>query len=93
MFVHLVGLCAVLEEGMYAPSAARVLVAVVRQREDFPVLRRSRGPGELTLLHVRGAHDLRDYERRATEWAGAVWRAWTDHHGVIRDALTAATRR
>ena len=92
VFVHLVGLCAVLERGLYAPHATAVRRTVVAQHDDFPVLRRSGGPGKLTLLHMSGARDRQDYERRAREWADAVWRAWADHHAAIRAALAAATR-
>jgi hypothetical protein len=58
-----------------------------RAFDDYPVLERTRGQGELTLLHVVRAAELEDYERRAREWAQAVWDAWSDHHARIRAAL------
>jgi hypothetical protein len=87
VFVHLVGLCAVLERGVYPPQATGLLRRALRAFDDYPVLERTRGPGELTLLHVAGAAELEDYERRAREWAQAVWDAWSDHHARIRAAL------
>jgi hypothetical protein len=40
---------------------------------------------------MQGARDLPDYERRAHEWADAVWRSWADQHLLIRAQLAAAT--
>jgi hypothetical protein len=34
-----------------------------------------------------GANDLDDYERRAREWAAAVWGSWSDQHKLIRAEL------
>jgi hypothetical protein len=91
VFMHLVGLCAVLERGARTDYATRLLGAVVARQDDFPLLRRSGGPGEITVLHMQGAHDLADYERRAHAWADAVWRSWADQHHLIRTELAAAT--
>jgi hypothetical protein len=38
-------------------------------------------------LHMVGADDLDDYERRAREWAAAVWCSWSAQHELIRTAL------
>jgi hypothetical protein len=38
-----------------------------------------------------GATDLVENERRAIEWATAVWDSWSAHHGVIRAPLRDAT--
>jgi hypothetical protein len=54
------------------------------------VASRSRGPGSLTVLHMVGARDLADYERRAREWGAAVWQSWSGEHDRIRTALLAA---
>jgi hypothetical protein len=91
VFVHLVGLCAVLEQGISAAWATKLLGAAVARHDDFPVLRRSGGPGAFTVLHMVGAHDLSDYEGRAREWAEAVWRTWAEEHDRIRAALAATT--
>lgn len=57
------------------------------------MLRRSSGPEELTVLRVMEPRDLSDYEQRATTWATAVWRAWSEQHGVIRAALASVPGR
>jgi hypothetical protein len=90
VFVHLAGLCAVLELKIEPNCATDVLRRVLQAREDFPLLSRQNGPGELTVLHLVGASDLDDYQHRARAWASAVWAAWESHHARIRDAVTAA---
>jgi hypothetical protein len=58
------------------PDVTKLLGRVLRHRAgDFPILARTGGSGPLTVLHVIGAADLDDYERRALEWATAVWDA------------------
>jgi hypothetical protein len=37
-----------------------------------------------------GAADLEDYERRAREWAAAVWGSWSAQHELIRREVGAA---
>ena len=88
VFVHLVGLCAVLEHDLPQPFATRLLGQLIwRRHRDFPILLRIDGPGSLTVLHMLGADDLVDYERRAREWAAAVWWSWSAQHELIRAAL------
>ena len=67
-----------------------LLGTVVACHDDFPPLRRSNSPGRLTVVHMHGARDLADYERRARGWAEAVWRSWADQHDLIRAELAAA---
>ncbi len=50
----------------------------------FPL--RTEGPSALTVLHMLGAGDLGDCERRTREWAAAVW-CWSGQHELIRAAL------
>lgn len=88
VFVHLAGLCAVLELKIEPNHATGVIQRVLQARDDFPVLPRANGPGELTVLHLVGASDLDDYQSRALAWASAVWAAWENHHALIRDAVT-----
>ncbi len=88
VFVHLAGLCAVLELKIEPNHATDVLRRVLEAHDDFPVLSRENGPGELTVLHLVGASDLDDYQHRAEAWASAVWAAWESHHALIRDAVT-----
>lgn len=89
VFVHLVGLCAVLEHGLAHPYVTKLLGQVLRRRQgDFPSLARG-GPGPLTVLHMIGTADLCDYERRAREWSIAVWKSWNAQHTLIQTELDA----
>lgn len=88
VFVHLVGLCAVVEHRLPHTYATKLLGQVIRRRGgDFPVLQRTEGAGALTVLHMVGSTDLADYERRAREWAAAVWASWSAQHELIRSEL------
>ena len=87
VFAHLAGLYALLELGLPAKRATNVLGRVVDGRDDFPILRRDAGPGELTVLHLLNARDQADYDRRVHQWAHAVWRAWDKQHAVIAAAV------
>lgn len=89
VFVHLVGLCAVLEHDLAHPYVTKLLGQVLRRRRgDFPILVRTEGPGPLTVLHMTAADDLEDYERRAREWAKA-WESWNAEHALIQTELDA----
>jgi hypothetical protein len=90
VFVHLVGLCARLEHHAHNDLVRDLFRRVLASRSDFPVLSRSSGPGVRTVLHMVGASDVTDYERRAYEWATAVWKSWSGEHRRIRHALRAA---
>jgi len=85
VFVHLVGVCAVLERGADAKRATQALRRALSGRPDFPVLARVGGPGELTIVSLRGASDLDDYTTRATRWAHSVWASWAEYHPQIRE--------
>lgn len=82
-----------LEHDLPQPPCGTCSRACFKQQSDFPVLMRSHGTGTLTVLHVIDASDLADYERRAHEWAQAVWESWTSEHERLRLALDAASAR
>jgi hypothetical protein len=90
VFVHLVGLCAVLERHLPPARVIDVFRRVLRGRDDFPLLERASSPGAPTVLHLVGARDLADYEGRARAWASAVWETWADQRPVIRSVLDSA---
>jgi len=90
VFVHLAGLCAVLELQLPPSSVINVLRRVLQQRRDFPVLARGDGPGELTVLDLVDVRDLTEYDRRAQAWARSVWQTWEQHHALIRSAVRSA---
>ncbi len=89
VFVHLVSLCAVVERGSSPSRSPDVLRAALARHRDFPVLRRARGPGEVTVLSVTGATSVDDHDAGARRWASAVRVSWHEDHGAIRAALDA----
>lgn len=93
VFVHLVGLCAVLERHLPPAQETDVLRRVLQSREDFPLLLRDDGPGDLTVADLVGARDLADYEDRAQAWGQAVWRSWAPEHARIREVVIGALPR
>lgn len=94
VFIHLVGLCAAVERGWPRQYPVWLLGEVIRRHHgQFPILERADGPGALTVLHMVGAADHADYERRALEWARAVWAGWRVHHELVRAELRAVLRR
>ena len=87
VFVHLVSLCAVVEREASPSRSPDVLRAVLARQTAFPVLRRTRGPGSLTVLSATGAPSVEDHDARVRAWAEAVWASWREHHPTIRAAL------
>lgn len=89
---HLVGLSCTFDEGIAGKNVARVLGTVFPDKRDIPPLEPIPPLGALTVAHVHAAANLEQHAARATEWARAVWQAWSPHHPRIR-ALRAAARR
>jgi len=75
VFVHLVSLCAVLEEGASPSRSPEVLRAVLARR---------------TVLSVADATSVEDHDARARRWAVSVWESWREYHATIRAALDAS---
>jgi hypothetical protein len=84
VFVHLIGLCAVLERGW--PTGRRLLSRRTGERPEYPPLVRD-GPGELSVTDLVAAADADQYSARARAWAESVWRSWAREHERIRKAL------
>jgi hypothetical protein len=86
---HLAGLCTEMEfEGRRETHAAiqRWLSGTVAlQKPELLTFR-----GELTILHLQETGDLADYRRRVREWAGSVWKAYSEQQDVGRGYVRAA---
>ena len=80
-------MCAVIEGGASPSRSPEVLQAVLARRTDYEVLRRARGPGELTVLSAMDARSIEEHDARVRAWAGSVWESWREHHPTIRAAL------
>jgi Family of unknown function (DUF5946) len=87
VFVHLVSMCAVIERGASLSRSPDVLRAVLAHTTEFPVLRRARGAGDLTVLSAIDATSIEDHDARVRAWAASAWDSWREHHPTIRAAL------
>lgn len=90
VFVHLVSLCAVIERGASPAQSPRVLRSVLARRAGFPVLRRVRGRGDLTVLDVVNSSSVEAHDASVGRWAGSVWDSWREHQATIRAVLDVA---
>ncbi len=84
VWVHLVSLCAILEQGLVPADGIRLKHEMLR---DDPVFRWLAPPadlGAITALDAAAApaEELGGVVRR---WAASVWAAWAAHHAAIRE--------
>jgi hypothetical protein len=86
--VHLMSLCAVLEQGLEPRAATRAIGQFLATQREFPWLTPPPTLGEVTVLDVRDATDLADHTARVERWARSVWAAWSAHHQTVRKWLT-----
>ena len=85
VFVHLVGLCAVLERGW--PNSRSLLALLTATRRQFPALTRPSDPGSICVNDLACVQDAIEYQSCAASWATEVWRSWAPAHGLIRAML------
>jgi hypothetical protein len=82
--VHLISLCLVLERGLAAAYATRVLGAATRTKERFFWITPPTSLGEVTVADVAEVATPLQHEERVRAWAHAAWYAWAEHHTTIR---------
>ena len=87
VFIHLMALCARLEHGMPGPHRIALLRRLTARKRDWPVVWPPRHTPGVNHTHLRGARDEADYERRAWEWARAVWEAYGPEREQVRREL------
>lgn len=86
--VHLVSLCAVLEQGLPVAQAAALLKRCA-DTGGFEWLPPPAERGALTVLHPLAAPTPETHAQRVREWAHACWSAWSPHHDRVREWLAA----
>ncbi|MEA2123715.1 MAG: hypothetical protein QOI80_497 [Solirubrobacteraceae bacterium] len=90
VFIHLMAICARVERGMDGPARIALLQRLTAQKRDWPVIWPPARMPAVDHTHLRGTSDAAEYERRAWEWAGAVWEAYGPVQDEIRCALDQA---
>lgn len=82
-WVHLVGLCLVLEHGFDVVMSARAKARVAAPDAAFEWLEPPASLGVVTVLDVLAAPDA-EGAAAVRRWAESVWAAWSPHHAAIR---------
>ena len=80
---HLICLCLVLERGLPAAKAAKVLGTAVDTGGPYPWLPPPASRGDLAVSYVLGASDAREHVERVRKWALCAWDAWAAHHAQV----------
>jgi hypothetical protein len=83
VWVHLVGLCLVLEHGFDVVMSARAKARVAEPDATFEWLAPPASLGPVTVLDVLAAPDA-DGAAAVQRWAESVWAAWSPYHPAIR---------
>lgn len=87
LWVHLAGLCLVLERGQPADRTTTLMAGLVSQRWDWDWLEPPALPYPRTIVDVRGARTLDNYDQAVAEWSVSTWLAWQAHHDAIRGVV------
>jgi hypothetical protein len=82
--IHLVSLHLVLERGLAAAYATRVMAAAARAKERFFWLTPPAAMGVFTVADVAAAATPAEHEEKVRTWAEAAWAAWARHHATVR---------
>jgi hypothetical protein len=85
VWVHLVGLCLVLEHGLDPIASAHAKARVATPDADFPWLAPPASLGPVTVLDVLAATTAQEHRAAVRAWAESVWDAWRPHQGAIRE--------
>jgi hypothetical protein len=91
VWLHLVGLCLVLERGATPSYVARALGQLSRPKRQLDWLEPP-PLGGVTVTDVVNAIRPEEHAQATRRWAAFVWRAWSPHHLAIRDLADRATR-
>jgi hypothetical protein len=83
-WVHLVGLCLVLERAFPVDAAVRAIARLASEPPAFPWLEPPEDRGSMTVVDVAAAEDVAAHVRAMQDWADAAWAAWAPHHPVVR---------
>jgi hypothetical protein len=86
--LHLMSLCAVLEQGATMHEATGVLQAAARDKERFVWLPPPASMGPMTVADVHKATDPQEHARLVRAWAASAWSAWAVHHEQVRTWLS-----
>jgi len=84
VWVHLVGLCLVLEHGFDSLMSARAKARLAPPNARFDWLEPPADLGRMTVLDVLATNAAAEHASAVRAWAEAAWEAWRPHHEAIR---------
>jgi uncharacterized protein DUF5946 len=84
LWVHLAGLCLVLERGQPADRTMQLMAGLASRRWDWDWLEPPALPYPRTIVDVRGARTLDSYDQAVAEWSVSTWLSWQAHHDAVR---------
>jgi hypothetical protein len=83
-WVHLVGLCLVVERRFPVDAAVRAIAGLASGAPAFPWLEPPVDRGSVTVIDVAAEVDVAAHVRAMQRWADSAWGAWAQHHPAIR---------
>jgi hypothetical protein len=82
--LHLLSLHLVLERGLAASYATRIMAGATKTKERFFWLPPPTSLGAITVSDVVAATEPVEHEKRVRAWAESAWSAWAEHHATVR---------
>lgn len=92
VWVHLVGLCLVLEHDFDVAMSARAKARFAAPDARFEWLEPPSSLGPTTVLDILATDGAEEHARAVRYWATQVWEAWGPHHESIRNCATELLR-
>ena len=92
VWVHLVGLCLVLEHEFDVAMSARAKARLAAPDARFEWLEPPSTLGPTTVLDILATDGAEEHARAVRYWATQVWEAWGPHHESIRNCATELLR-
>jgi hypothetical protein len=83
--IHLISLHLMLDHHYEAKQVTKVMSRAAQDSQKFIWLEPPASPGELTILDVYRAKNLKEHTDLVQIWAHSVWQAWQPHHQQIRN--------
>lgn len=82
--VHLISLFLLIERCFDFDHMTEAINRALKQRDNFVWLEPPAALGDITILDVQKAKNLKAHTRRVKKWAEAVWEAWAPHRATIQ---------
>ena len=85
--IHLSRLFLIIERGWSIEKANDAMLMITAKKKDYPWLEPPAQRGSITVKHLLAASTPEEHLARVDEWAGDVWKSWSEHHDTVRGWL------